>query len=1333
MDVFEFTEEDALESSPPSSPKRKTTIADATTIAEPSTASASTRRNDITTTTTTTTTTTNRMNAEPSPEAATTTPASQQSNSTSTTNNTTDVLRNNPLRGRGTKHSRALKRKAEEEEERRKRRKEQLEQQQRQQKIKSSSCFENNGVLLPTKNGRIQISTIKQNNNDNHDEDVFGWSHDKVKSQNSNNSSTTNTNQSITNDSTSVTTNTTYSDDDPFTSMRKRRRRINGKIIRKQRIAAGSFTCNNSPQKSSPDNNNNRHHNDNDNDDGNGFLISPPPPTTTTTKFTSSTMMMSPKKTINRLSLSQQIEQKLQRHERKQQKIMVEETTTATTTTAITTDNMELDDQDQSLPSSSTTTTQQQQQFQQHSILRISRKVRGAGQDAYAMQDAGTFQMLYDDCMFVVETILACPVEQIFSISSSSMVSNKRSNMMMIILESAVELAYLLSQTKTRRLLWVSFNNSSNSTGNNNNNNNNSSGQSENSAVDGILEVIRHITVAMSKKYNSQVLFYALTQQLRPAASKITDSNSNHQRIFLQRSNKNTVETYHCGLLLDALAAIVSFLSWDCTVDNRASVYYQNAKGARALRQAIFQHEGALMAVLYIVRYADPMVSSILEARVPLEWLESIRAANETGLPATTITTLTNIDNLPDSQTTESSSLHQSPSKTNDGCASVASSHEGDSVSSNVTEDPTKAGRRKKKRKKVQQLLQEQQDGSVLEPIDEDGSVAFSISRGGTMTTPTRSPPRVVFRQPQTNSDTRSRLSFTSDDVVSPPRATRSPLQRKGILSNDDDHSSINSVDTLLLKIHDRLEKTREQFVVTEAGSRDSGTRECHVCQGHRELSLSFGGKDPAGSAADIALKSLNRMIAGKEEGDEHSCLDEVDEPSPKPIRRRSDCLSPDGENTSGMQARLSPEPKADASSEEDDLRNNPLLQTNRMLAASGAIPFLAQGLAETISAMTEELDDTATKSSPCIACLQHLHDKFQGLAPIVDNACLMYDDNRTDLCSVSLATGDYSDTNTGGTLIGSLLVFLKRWLQLQAQKKRKRKANYNNKILTTLLNDTALSALRTLVSLTHDNSLAAEQLAIHFQEGTRTGKGPSKTSPTWSGVHLICRVLFCFVHTKSNEDRLAFDMINYCLNTLANAVGDEPNGDVRRTLLNLTYPGENKNESSASFLQWFTEWILSLTDTFRSSIMMGSFGGANPDSTAPSSASSNAINTYSKRELDKHENEQLMTAGNGCVLLACLLMDPPKSKEDADSKRSSKEGDFVSMEVITQRIREIIMSEMPLDEASGGSTGVSFIRNTLRAYCNLIYFKMGDLSVAVLGPVKELITELEKIQVVVE
>ena len=70
---------------------------------------------------------------------------------------------------------------------------------------------------------------------------------------------------------------------------------------------------------------------------------------------------------------------------------------------------------------------------------------------------------------------------------------------------------------------------------------------------------------------------------------------------------------------------------------------------------------------------------------------------------------------------------------------------------------------------------------------------------------------------------------------------------------------------------------------------------------------------------------------------------------------------------------------------------------------------------------------------------------------------------------------------------------------------------------------------------------------------------------------------------------------------------------------------------------------------------------------------------TERTRDLEYHEDEYLVIAGNGFILLACLMreFDAPKDvKENNDEVML-----YSSQKKLTQRIREVITTEIPKDE----------------------------------------------------
>ena len=69
---------------------------------------------------------------------------------------------------------------------------------------------------------------------------------------------------------------------------------------------------------------------------------------------------------------------------------------------------------------------------------------------------------------------------------------------------------------------------------------------------------------------------------------------------------------------------------------------------------------------------------------------------------------------------------------------------------------------------------------------------------------------------------------------------------------------------------------------------------------------------------------------------------------------------------------------------------------------------------------------------------------------------------------------------------------------------------------------------------------------------------------------------------------------------------------------------------------------------------------------------------------------------------------------------------DTGNSDISVQRARCQILSEIPGDSPH---SSLSFVKNTLKAFCNFYRFSIGDLSVAVVAPVKALLSKLEEIE----
>jgi hypothetical protein len=163
-------------------------------------------------------------------------------------------------------------------------------------------------------------------------------------------------------------------------------------------------------------------------------------------------------------------------------------------------------------------------------------------------------------------------------------------------------------------------------------------------------------------------------------------------------------------------------------------------------------------------------------------------------------------------------------------------------------------------------------------------------------------------------------------------------------------------------------------------------------------------------------------------------------------------------------------------------------------------------------------------------------------------------------------------------------------------------------------------------------------------------------------------------------------------------------------TLYNLQQSQEATNNinSSPRFLSWLTRWLVGETASFRESVV---------DMTTSTSYSTCRIGvmTTTKSQVDALESERLVTAGNGFVLLSCLMIQ--------DSNQNTISSKRVHPSSTTSSILNVILSELPGD---GLLTKLSFVRNTLVAFCNFYHFSVGDLSVAIVAPVKDIMARLD-------
>ncbi|OEU22474.1 hypothetical protein FRACYDRAFT_267291 [Fragilariopsis cylindrus CCMP1102] len=183
------------------------------------------------------------------------------------------------------------------------------------------------------------------------------------------------------------------------------------------------------------------------------------------------------------------------------------------------------------------------------------------------------------------------------------------------------------------------------------------------------------------------------------------------------------------------------------------------------------------------------------------------------------------------------------------------------------------------------------------------------------------------------------------------------------------------------------------------------------------------------------------------------------------------------------------------------------------------------------------------------------------------------------------------------------------------------------------------------------------------------------------------------------------YDCALFCLTTFANII---EGSDICRMLTEINVVLQSG--SSISWLKWLCQWIVKQTDSFREEILaIGNTKASNEDTNERNNNSNNTSNDEDEG-LHKHEEENLVAAGNGCVVLACLITEP--NNDDPESSVT---------------IQTLIKDQMPPNK-DGSSSDLTLIVNTLKAYCNYYHISMGQVSFAIIAPVKKLIEELDDI-----
>eukprot|EP00934_Nitzschia_sp_Nitz4_P005523 Nitzschia sp. Nitz4//scaffold6_size259037//185262//187904//NITZ4_001099-RA/size259037-processed-gene-0.86-mRNA-1//-1//CDS//3329556968//5513//frame0 len=830
----------------------------------------------------------------------------------------------------------------------------------------------------------------------------------------------------------------------------------------------------------------------------------------------------------------------------------------------------------------------------------ISVQVRGAGTSTSELQDAGSFQMIQDECQYHCSAIL----------------SSRTPTQMM---DAMVDLITLLSNRKNRKTLWQSLSSKT------------SDDPLKATAVSPLVSILDVIatqfspSTLQSPRSTSSVLsdVASVSSTIIPKGGPRTKSA---RRKLKQQQQGQPTPTSTSGSVVanhdvssspearQLLAILVTLLSWDCTISKPHSVAAMDAKPqtqlAQQVRLTILQHPKALQAIL---RSSCNSVNGLTGE--PTSTAPSCLLSP----PPSSVASLPQTDSVASSTHSVSSISH-------------------DDSQSTTNEDPTKVGRRNRRRRRLEQIQQQQQSQGPLTPVQESSTPLEDSLDFGSMPPPAK---RQQSQPPPSALSARTSLSFTSDEA--PGRTMVDPS------------SASQSVQTSSQSAR-RFKKL--QAVRSRLWPKQKVQCTCSSC------SPAAAPSDASSTSVSnlwisLALwQAVHRIVSGKE-GDEPSCLEPAEE---------------DDDDDDDDEDPVEDEP------------NNPILVTNQLLDKAGVIPLFSQCMSEILEHLQESNEESSRKPKSMALCQQWKLEGLDHLASLMDGACLLHPTNRRSFVEYDPFSFEIQRKEQG--LMYQILSFL--WGVLQ------------QKSVYSLDSHPLLLALRTLTSLSHDNPVAAEQVLelYQFEKGKRA---------SMRGLEVLAKLLFQLVSkplessddfetttnsfTDTTDDPThRYDSTNFCLNTITNII---ESSDARKVLSECTIQTPSGRES---WLVWLCHWQTKQTEGFRDAIM--SIGNSNADA------------RHSKRELQKSEEEKLVIAGNGCIVLACLMMDH-KSEEEPE---------------LTDRIREIILEELAVTGTTK-SAAFDLMINTLKAFCNFYHFSLGELSVAVIAPVKKLMDRLAELQ----
>lgn len=867
---------------------------------------------------------------------------------------------------------------------------------------------------------------------------------------------------------------------------------------------------------------------------------------------------------------------------------------------------------------------------------------------ASAAQNVGNYRMLIDELSYLCSAILQCRQQQRHRIGLAKAEVICKHNS--ITAGAACDIGELISQLDTRTaLLMLSSSSGRNHHGEYKN------GAKSVGALGAILEVMACVPPVFDwSDVCKEVIIGAEVNGPKPD-SLIGVIGPNSSGFDLDNINHATVamasqaeKTKFDGVASKALSVVSLFVGIDCTGSCRAAV----TPSSKIERNVV---KGALNSVLQHQQSLRGIARLVSDDPVVNTYLRSMVRNKSHSIAGTSGAGEIKLfdDRFDEGSIASKSSRSSTLSSLSMSKTSSQQTIDEQAEAQNRNVDPTKAGRhRGRKRKKLMAIREDE--------VEKDSEIALSPQSKKS------SDQSQVTSTLPSGSGKSNCLDFASESDATKPTAFASKVR-------------LNSVEKYIEKLSLALSRAKlPQLDLIEGDESDDNTestcQHCKIWGMDTMISQCCPGKS-CFTSSSLAIDAAECIITGKDS----SSGDDAD----------ADMHDDDGDSDDD-------DFLGDQNAADDDISSkNPILFANEMLRKSGSLPDYSRAYASTLAAILLAYkpntgDNSEARKIPCRKCISYLQRRVSSLSGIIDSLCCL-----SPKVSVVLSCPETFLMPGLLKLIGDL-------------------SFGDLGTATNSAREEVLTSLKTLTSLTHENSVACEQLVTPFNweyslpisANDVVVESDKTTSAT--GVSIIFTHLLNTVskqHRKStathdeddgnkSNEKYSYDTTIFCLNILTNIIETAPL-TAKHMIENIVITNEEMNAIS-----WLTRWVVSTTSGFQESVMKGSFG------------SDDKQHSSDGDELQAGEEGNLVTAGNGFVLLAYLML------EDETSSSSSSS------------IRDKVVKELPIDE-SGSSGGIQYMIKTLKAFCNFYHYSVGDLSVAVIAPIVKLISGLEKLDVI--